>query len=86
MTVDLHPFHRFMDWGRTADNVSVHLFRIDGIAHMPFSYWRESHQAPSELGTICCARLSDDDLSDTLRRAARKLRWDWRRDRKHRGG
>ena len=74
-----------MDWGPTADNVSMHLFRVDGIAHLPFSFWREAHHNPSELDTIFCARLSVDDLRQTLHRAAWKLMWDWCADRKNRG-
>ena len=73
----LHLYHRFMDWGPTADNVSMHLFRIEETAHMPFSFWRESHHDPAELGKVYCARLSVDDLRVTLHRAAWRLMWDW---------
>lgn len=83
---DLHLFHSFMDWGPTSDNVSMHLFRIDGTAHRPFSFWRESHHDPTERDTIYCARLSVDDLRVTLHRAAWRLMWDWYADRKNRGG
>src|SRR5262249_52702304 len=33
--------YRFMDWGPTADNVAMHLFREGGTAFLPFSFWRE---------------------------------------------
>ena len=31
--------YRFMDWGATADNVSMLLFREGGTAYLPFSFW-----------------------------------------------
>ena len=74
---DLHLFHRFMDWGPTSDNVSMHMFRVDGIAYLPFSFWRETHHEPSELGKIFDGCLTLDELRVTLHGAAWKLMWDW---------
>ena len=82
---DLHLFHRFMDWGPTADNVSMHLFRSDGTASLPFSFWRENHHDPNELETTFCAKLPANDLMTTLHHAAWKLMWDWIGERKRRG-
>ena len=82
---ELHLFHRFMDWGPTADNVSMHLFRINGVAYLPFSFWRETHHDAGELGTAFCAELPIHELLDTIHRAAWKLTWDWIGEHKRRG-
>ena len=82
---DLYLFHRFMDWGPTADNVSMHMFRSDGVASLPFSFWRENHHDQSELETVFCAELPAHDLLTTLHHASWKLMWDWIGERKRRG-
>ena len=64
--------YRFMDWGPTTDNVSAHLFVSDGIASIPFSFWRPEHHDPSELGQVFVAELPARELTRVLHRAA----WD----------
>ena len=72
-----HLYHRFMDWGPTTDNVSMHYFRNGSQILLPFSFWRETHWKPEQLGTIFCATMHIDELRLTFHRAAWKLVWDW---------
>jgi len=58
--------YRFMDWGPTTDNVSAHLFISDGIASIPFSFWRPGHHDPSELGQVFVAELPLRELMRVL--------------------
>jgi hypothetical protein len=69
--------HRFMDWGPTADNVSVLLFREAGIAYLPFSFCWPDGQAPSELGKVFVAELPEWELAGVMHDAAWALMWDW---------
>jgi hypothetical protein len=68
-----HLYHRFMDWGPTSDNVSAHLFVGDGIASIPFSFWRPEHHDRSELGQVFIAELPERELLRVLHRAAWEL-------------
>jgi hypothetical protein len=63
----------FMDWGPTADNVSATLFLEDGVAFMPFSFWRPEHHDPTELGKIFVAELPERELLHILHEAAWEL-------------
>lgn len=66
--------YRFMlNWGPTTDNVSAHLFISDGIASIPFSFWRPEHHDPSELGQVFVAELPVRELTRVLHQAARDL-------------
>lgn len=65
--------YRFMDWGPTTDNVSAHLFVSDGIASIPFSFWRPDHHDPSELGQVFVAELPERELTRVLHQAAWEL-------------
>ncbi len=69
--------YRFMDWGPTADNVGMLLFRVNGTAHVPFSFWRPDHHDPSELGRVFVAELPEWELAQVLSDAAWALKWDW---------
>ncbi len=73
----LHLYHRFMNWGPTADNVSMHFFRENGKIHLPFSYWRGSHHAHDEIGTAFCATILESELRLTFHQTAWRLMWDW---------
>ena len=72
-----HAAYRFMDWGPIADNVHIHLFREDGIAFLPFSFFREDHHDPSELGQVFVAQLPEWELACVLHDAAWAIMWDW---------
>jgi hypothetical protein len=61
---------RFMNWGSTTDNVLAHLFLADGLARIAFSFWREQHHDPVELGQIFVAELPERELLRLLHRAA----------------
>ena|SRR5687768_5293427 len=54
--------YRFMDWGETTDNVIAHLFLEDGVASIPFSFWRKEHHDPAELGEVFVAELPEREL------------------------
>jgi hypothetical protein len=69
--------HRFMDWGPTADNVGMFLFREEGTAYLPFSFWRPDHHDPSERGKVFVAELPEWELARVLHDAAWALMWDW---------
>lgn len=81
-----HLYHRFMDWGPTADNVSMHYFRIGDTIYLPFSFWRESHHNANELGNVFCATVALEELRSTFHRAAWKLMWDWSSLKQNRDG
>ena len=83
---DLHLFHRFMDWGPTADNVSMHLFRIDDMAHIPFSFWRETHHDKRQLDQVYCAQLPYLDLFAVIQDAVQLLDQEWKTKRASNGG
>ncbi len=82
----LHRYHRFMDWGPTADNVSMHFFRENDIIHLPFSFWRNEHHARDELGTVFCATVSEPELRLTFHQVAWTLMWDWSSLKRNRDG
>jgi hypothetical protein len=69
--------YRFMDWGPTADNVGMLLFREEGTAYLPFAFWRPDHHDPSELGKVYVAELPEWELASALHDAAWALLWDW---------
>lgn len=69
--------YRFMNWGPTADNVGMLLFQEDGIAYLPFSFFRPDHHDPSELGKVFVAELPEWELASVLHDAAWALMWDW---------
>jgi hypothetical protein len=69
--------YRFMNWGPTADNVGMLLFREDGTAYLPFSFLRPDHHVPSELGKVFVAELPEWELASVLHDAAWALMWDW---------
>lgn len=69
--------YRFMHWGPTADNVSMLLFREEGIAYLPFSFCWPDHQDPSEFGKVFVAELPEWELASVLHDAAWALLWDW---------
>jgi len=54
--------YRFLDWGPTTDNISAVLFRENDKVFIPFSFWRESHHDPSELGQVFVAELPEREL------------------------
>jgi hypothetical protein len=74
---ELHENHRFMDWGPTADNVTMHLFRTNEMAVLPFSFWRKNHHAPEELDSVFCATIPIHELRLILHRTTWLLIWDW---------
>jgi hypothetical protein len=67
--------YRFMAWGPTTDNVRAVLFREGDTASMPFSFWRESHHDPAELGRVFVAELPERELLWVLHEAAWALAW-----------
>jgi hypothetical protein len=69
--------YRFMNWGPTADNVSMNLFRENGIAFLVFSFFRDDHHDPSELGQVFVAELPEWELASVLHDAAWAIMWDW---------
>jgi hypothetical protein len=69
-----------MDWGPTTDNVRMHLFREGDTAFLPFSFWRESHHKPAELGRVFVAELPWRELASVLHEAAWHLTWAWVQD------
>ncbi len=66
-----------MDWGPTADNVSMLLFREEGTAYLPFSFERPDHHVPSELGKVFLAELPVWELARVLHDAGWAMMWDW---------
>ncbi|QJW98653.1 hypothetical protein FTUN_6248 [Frigoriglobus tundricola] len=70
-----YPGYRFMDWGPTADNVRMHLFREGGTAFLPFSFWREGHHKPAELGQVFVAEVPWRGLAGVTHEAAWGLMW-----------
>jgi hypothetical protein len=68
---------RFMDWGPTADNVGMLLFREGGTAFLPFAFRRPDHHEPSELGQVFVAELPERELAAVLHEAAWCLMWAW---------
>jgi hypothetical protein len=69
--------YRFMDWGPTADNVAMLMFREDGMVYLPFSFVWPDGQDPSELGKIYVAELPEWELATILHNAAWELIWGW---------
>jgi hypothetical protein len=69
--------YRFMDWGPTADNVQMLLFREAGTAFLPFSFWRPNHHDPADLGQVFVAELREWELAAVLHDAACELIRDW---------
>lgn len=69
--------YAFMDWGPTADNVCMHLFQEGDTAFLPFSFWREAHHDPTELGQVFVAELPWRELAEVLHDAAWALMWAW---------
>jgi hypothetical protein len=69
--------YRFMNWGPTADNVGMLLFREGGIAYLPFSFFRPDHHVPAELGKVFVAELPEWELARVLHDAAWSIMWDW---------
>lgn len=69
--------YRFMDWGPTADNVSMHYFRESDTAFLPFSFSRADHHDPAELGQVFVAELPWRELACVLHEAAWALMWKW---------
>jgi hypothetical protein len=65
-----HRACRFMDWGPTTDNVHAHLFLEDGMAIIPFSFWRDHHHDPTELGQVFVAELPEPELIRLLHKTA----------------
>jgi hypothetical protein len=55
----------------------MHLFRESGIAFLPFSFWREGHHDPAELGKVFVAELPVWELARVLHEAAWHLAWAW---------
>ena len=79
-------FHRFMDWGPTADNVSMTFFRDANTVVLPFNFWRESHHDHGQLGQVFVANVAIEELRLTFHRAAWKLMWDWSSLKRNRDG
>jgi hypothetical protein len=73
----LYLGYRFMNWGPTSDNVSMNLFREAGTAILAFSFWREDHHDPSELGQVFVAELPERELLSVMHEAAWSIMWDW---------
>ena len=69
--------YRFMDWGPTADNVVMLLFREVGTAYLPFSLCWPDGQDPSELGLVFVAELPEWELASVMHDAAWAIMWDW---------
>jgi hypothetical protein len=69
--------YRFMDWGPTADNVGMLLFREGGTAYLPFAFWRPDHHQPAELGQVFVAELPVWELARVLHDAAWAIMWGW---------
>jgi hypothetical protein len=69
--------YQFMNWGPTADNVGMLLFREEGTAYLPFSFLRPDHHVPSELGKVFVVELPEWELAGVLHDAAWALMWDW---------
>ena len=69
--------YRFLDWGPTADNVSMLLFAEGGTAYLPFTFWRPDHHDPAELGRVFVAELSVWELAGVLHEAAWVVMWGW---------
>ena len=67
----------FMDWGPTADNVSMLLFREGGTAYLPFAFHRPDHHDPSGLGRVFVAELPERELARVLHDAAWFVIWAW---------
>lgn len=64
--------YSFMNWGPTSDNVSSCLFREGEAVHIAFSFARDTHHDPAELGKVFVAQLPERELLLILHRAA----WD----------
>lgn len=69
--------YRFMDWGPTADNVGMLLFREGGTAYLPFAFWRADHHQPAELGQVFVAELPVWELARVLHDAGWAIMWAW---------
>lgn len=80
---DYYLAYRFMDWGPTTDNVRMHLFRENGTALLAFSFWREDHHDPAELGQVFVAELPELELARMIHDASWALMWDWTNCRKN---
>jgi hypothetical protein len=65
------------DWGPTADNVGMLLFREGGTAYLPFAFLRPDHHDPSELGRVFVAELPERELALVLHEAAWGIMWSW---------
>jgi hypothetical protein len=71
-----HLTYRFMcNWGPTADNVMAHVFLEGRRAYLPFSFWREHHHDPSELGQVFVVELPEREVLWVLHKAAWALVW-----------
>lgn len=68
---------RFMDWGPTADNVRMLIFREGDTAILPFEFHRPDHHNPREQGQVFVAELPWRELAEVLHRAAWHLMWVW---------
>ena len=69
--------YRFMDWGPTADNVSMLLFREEGTAYLPFRISQRSDHKPSELSQVFVAELPERELALVLHDTAWLLMGSW---------
>ena len=63
----------FMDWGPTSDNVSMFLFRENGIANITFEFWRELHHEPNEKGVVFVTSMPEYLLEKLLSETANYL-------------
>ncbi len=80
---DNAEYYGFMDWGPTADNVSMLLFQEGNIAYLPFTFWRPSHRKPLELGKVFVAELPEWELARVLLDATCAIMEDWADSRGH---
>ena len=71
----LHLLHRFMDWGPTSDNISVHMFRNDGLAYIPFSFNDENGDREDVVYSVT---LPNNELNLILHKALFQMLWDWK--------
>jgi len=65
--------YRFLNWGPTTDNVSSHIFRRRADVVLTFSFWRESHPYPNELGMVFVTEMPERDLLQILHEAEMAL-------------
>jgi hypothetical protein len=60
----------FMDWGPTVDNTSRYAYLDGDELVIVFTFWREGHRFPEELGKVFVARIHADEFSATVVHAA----------------